>query len=52
MSYTGSNDSPPVSGSLFDRPSGESLLVTTTHLFWDPTFPHIKACQAELVRNS
>jgi len=33
---------------LVHKPSGAALLVSTTHLFWDPHYPHIKACQAEL----
>ena len=30
------------------RASGERLLLVNTHLFWDPHWPHVKACQAEL----
>ena len=29
--------------------TGASLLIATTHIFWDPNFPHVKASQAELV---
>jgi len=31
------------------RETGQRLLVVCTHLFWDPHFPHVKACQAELL---
>lgn len=31
------------------RQTGQRLLVVCTHLFWDPHFPHVKACQAELL---
>ena len=30
------------------RSSGQRLLLVNTHLFWDPHWPHVKACQAEL----
>ena len=30
------------------RASGQRLLLVNTHLFWDPHWPHVKACQAEL----
>lgn len=30
------------------RSSGQALLLVNTHLFWDPHWPHVKACQAEL----
>lgn len=33
---------------LRHRGTGASLLVATTHIFWDPAYPHVKACQAEL----
>lgn len=34
---------------LRHRPSGRTVLFAGAHLHWNPDFPHVKACQAEMM---
>jgi hypothetical protein len=33
------------------KPSGRTVLLAGAHLHWNPEYPHVKACQAEMMCN-